>query len=410
MTINQRQTMRLLERLCPLDADALVDTALRAAGRQRFAEESFRPALERLLAALRAEADLGVFGQFAARFDLLRCMRNVLRMEAAEDENPGIAARSLGRPIFITGLPRSGSTFLHSLLALDPANNVPRSWQLIYPYPRRDAWFPGDHRRAQVARQLALFRLFSPGLARMHPLSADSPQECTDINAHVFRSLRFDNMYRILSYRDWLDDHGHEPAYRFHRRFLQHLDAQGPAGRQWVLKSPDHVFALDALRKVYPEAHIVMLHRDPLKVMASVARLTEILRRPFTRRLERAEIGQEVSARWMQGVERMMAFKASGANVLHLYYRDIVAAPMHTVAKLYRHCGLTLSPAAESRMQDYLRRVPRGGYAVHNHSLEAFGLEPLTLHEQFARYVNFFEVQPERTRPSASPVFSARPA
>lgn len=410
MGIMQRQAVRALRRSMPLDADELMETALRNAGRSRFADESFRPALERLLAALGSEAQLGIFGHFAARYDLLRCMRNLLRMDRAEEEDARIVTRAVGSPIFITGLPRSGSTFLHSLLALDPASVAPLSWQLIYPYPRRAAWLRGDHRRSHVARQLALFRLIAPGLSHMHPLRADAPQECTDITAHVFRSLRLDTIYHIPAYRDWVDADGHEPAYRFHRRFLQHLDAQGPAGRQWVLKSPDHVFALDALRQTYPQAHIVMLHRDPLKVLASVAKLTELLRRPFTSRLERAQIGREISARWAAGAERMLAARAASQDILHLYYRDIIAAPLQAVARLYRHCGLTLSPAAERRMQEYVRRTPRGGYGVHEHSLAEFGLEPRRLRDQFARYVNTFDVPAERIREPARGVFTARPA
>ena len=410
MRIIQRMALVALRRRWPLEADELIATALRLAGRERFADESFRGALDRLLEALEAQAHLGVFGHMAARFDLLRCMHNVLRMDQAEEEDPGILARSIGRPIFITGLPRSGTTFLHSLLALDPASVAPLSWQLIYPYPRRAAWLRGDHRRSLVARQLALFRLIAPGLSHMHPLRADAPQECTDITAHVFRSLRLDTIYHIPAYRDWVDADGHEPAYRFHRRFLQHLDAQGPAGRQWVLKSPDHVFALDALRQTYPQAHIVMLHRDPLKVLASVAKLTELLRRPFTLRLERAQIGQEISARWAAGAERMLAARAGSQDILHLYYRDIIAAPLQAVARLYRHCGLTLSPAAERRMQEYVQRTLRGGYGVHEHSLAEFGLEPRRLRDQFARYVNTFDVPAERIREPARGVFTARPA
>ena len=410
MRIIQRMALVALRRRWPLEADELIATALRLAGRERFADESFRGALDRLLEALEAQAHLGVFGHMAARFDLLRCMHNVLRMDQAEEEDPGILARSIGRPIFITGLPRSGTTFLHSLLALDPASVAPLSWQLIYPYPRRAAWLRGDHRRSLVARQLALFRLIAPGLSHMHPLRADAPQECTDITAHVFRSLRLDTIYHIPAYRDWVDADGHEPAYRFHRRFLQHLDAQGPAGRQWVLKSPDHVFALDALRQTYPQAHIVMLHRDPLKVLASVAKLTELLRRPFTSRLERAQIGREISARWAAGAERMLAARAGSQDILHLYYRDIIAAPLQAVARLYRHCGLTLSPAAERRMQEYVQRTLRGGYGVHEHSLAEFGLEPRRLRDQFARYVNTFDVPAERIREPARGVFTARPA
>lgn len=410
MTLFHRQAVGMVDRVAPLEAHALIDTAMRNTGSADFSDWTFGTGLARLLAALASEAQLGVFGHLATRFDILRCLRNLLCMEVEERRDARILHRSLGRPVFITGLPRSGSTFLHSLLALDPANVAPLSWQVIYPYPRRGDSDPGEHRRACVERQLTLFRLLAPGLSTMHPLRADTPQECTDITAQVFCSLRFDTIYRIPSYREWVDQHGHEAAYAFHRRFLRHLDAQGPEGRQWVLKSPDHVFALEALVKVYPEAHIVMLHRDPLKVMASVARLTELLRRPFTRHLDRVAIGREVSARWVQGADRMVAFRGASGNALHLYQPDIIAAPMRAVARVYRHCGMTLSAAAEARMQEYLRRVPRGGYAVHHHSLESFGLEAGELGEQFARYMSVFDVQPERLRQPTGAVFHARPA
>ncbi len=365
--------------------------------------------LTTLLRALEEEARLSTFGRLAARFDAQRCLTNLLRLDIAEEADPGIALRPLIRPIFITGLPRSGSTFLHLLLSLDPAIAVPRSWQLIYPYPTSRLLSSSDHRRARVERQFALFRLLSPGLSRMHPLEADGPQECTDITAQIFQSLRFDTIYRIPSYRNWMDRNGHELAYRFHRRFLRHLDAQAPAGRQWALKCPDHVFALDALRAVYPDARIVMLHRDPLKVLASVARLTEILRRPFTRHVVRSAIGDEVSARWTEGIERMIAAHSQCRNILHLHFRDVVTAPMNALATLYRHCGMTLSAAAEARMVSYLRKAPRGGYAMHTHSLEAFGLDAAELNDRFRRYRDVFDVEPESRQTAPGSALSASP-
>ena len=135
------------------------------------------------------------------------------------------------------------------------------------------------------------FERLAPEFRGLHPLDATSPQECSEITAHVFRSLRFDTTYRIPTYRHWLDQASHVPAYRFHRRFLQHLQHQAPGGR-WVVKCPEHLFALDAIRAVYPDARLVFVHRDPVKVLLSVAKLTEVLRRPFTRRLDRREIGR----------------------------------------------------------------------------------------------------------------------
>ena len=163
-----------------------------------------------------------------------------------------------------------------------------------------------DARPARVARQLRAFERLAPEFRALHPLDATSPQECSEITAHVFRSLRFDTTYRIPSYRHWLDQAGHLPAYRFHRRFLQHLQHQAPGGR-WVVKCPDHLFALDAIRAVYPDARLVFVHRDPVKVLLSVAKLTEVVRRPFTRRLDPHEIGRQESARWLDGTQRMIA-------------------------------------------------------------------------------------------------------
>src|SRR5208337_341980 len=144
----------------------------------------------------------------------------------------------------------------------------------------------------------------APAFQALHPLEAISPQECSEITAHVFRSLRFDTNYHIPSYRAWLDADpvGHLPAYQFHRRFLQHLQHQaGPRASppRWVLKCPDHLFALEAIRAVYPDARLVFVHRDPVKVLLSVARLTEVLRRPFTRDLDPRTIGRDESARWL---------------------------------------------------------------------------------------------------------------
>src|SRR5262249_31974901 len=161
---------------------------------------------------------------------------NLLRLRDEERRTPEILDQPIARPIFVSGLPRSGTTFLHSLLAEDPANLVPRVWQLIYPYPMKNSVAGRDRRRQRAARQLQLFGLLAPDFRRMHPIGAHSPQECSEITAHVFASLRFDTTYHVPSYRRWLDETGHLDAYRFHKRFLQHLQHQAAVGERWVLK------------------------------------------------------------------------------------------------------------------------------------------------------------------------------
>ncbi|HET7083212.1 MAG TPA: sulfotransferase [Rhizomicrobium sp.] len=365
--------------------------ALKRAGRRAFSDPSFATALERLLQSYEQEADLSPMGRVATRFDILRCLANLLRLDAAEEENPAIRAAAIEQPVFITGLPRSATTFFHSLLALDPDNAVPRCWQLIHPYPPQRA-LAAFFCKMGVELQLALFRCLTPGLGGLHPLTADMPQECTDITAHVFQSLRFDTTHHIPSYQNWLDSHGHDAAFRFHRRFLQHLATQHPG--RWVLKSPDHVFALDAIRTVYPDAKIVFLHRDPLSVVASCAKLDELLRRPFARHIDRAEIGHHTCNRLVEATDRMVKAASRDDSILHFQYRELVGAPMAAVRKLYQYCGRELSPEAERRMQAFLARPAMR--SKHRYGLAEFGLEKGSLSELFAPYTKAFAIDAER--------------
>lgn len=377
------------------DADRLTARALEAAGRRSFSDRSFEMPLERLLAALDAEADLNAFGRYAVRLDVMRSLKNLLRLDAAEEADPKVRQQCIERPVFITGLPRSGTTFLHALLVQNPAAAAPLSWQLAYPCAPRGRSLGAGLCRAWIEAQFRLFRALAPELQDLHPIAAGAPQECTDITAQVFQSLRFDTMYRVPSYQSWLQKHGHLSAYIFHRRFLRHLGAQAP-GRRWILKSPDHVFALSEIRTVYPDAQFVFVHRDPVSVLASVAKLTEVLRRPFARTIDRREIGRQVRASWIEGANRMIAAAASSKAILHLHYKQLVAAPIETAEALFRHCGLCVSAEAKERMSAWARRAPDGRKRRSPYDLATFGLDAADLRAQFAHYVEAFGVQPDR--------------
>jgi hypothetical protein len=388
----------------PLNADQLIALARRRTRLTEFGETAFLDSLQNLLRACYEDANLSLVGRIATRWDVVRFLSNLLRLFDEEQRAPGILTRPVGRPMFISGLPRSGTTFLHSLLAEDPANLVPRVWQLIHPYPLGNSESGLDRRVRRVARQLRLFGLLAPDFPRMHPIDAGSPQECSEITAHVFASLRFDTTYRIPSYRQWLDEIGHLAAYRFHKRFLQHLQHQTAGGGRWVLKCPDHVFALDAIRAVYPDARLVFVHRDPLAVLLSVARLTETLRRPFTRSIDKAEIGRQDSDRWLAATERMIAAAQEQRFVepiFHVQYLDLVRDPVGTVAALYGHFGDTLHPDAAARIGRLVEARPNGGYGAHGSRLEEYGLDAALERERYARYMAHFGIQPEPRRRSA---------
>ncbi|MEI6160575.1 MAG: sulfotransferase [Roseococcus sp.] len=314
--------------------------------------EAIEP-LRLLLEDCRRHARLNLAGCFAARFDTLRLIRNVNGMLEREAREPAVLTQPIERPIFITGLPRSGTTFLHKLLAEDPENRSPAVWETILPLPRH-RWDSPARRMATVRRQLAAFERMAPNFRAVHPLDATSPQECTEIKAHVFRSFRFESTYNTPAYRLWLREADRVPAYRFHRRFLQHLQHSDGRPRRWVLKSPDHVFTLEALSQVYPDARLIVLHRDPVEVLASVAGLTAILREPFTARLDRVALGRQVADDWVVGAEAIRLAHAARLfpeeRIAHLHFADLTQAPLAAVSSIYARFGLTLTDEVRAAM------------------------------------------------------------
>jgi hypothetical protein len=391
----------LVDRRDDISADELIARARRRTGLVDFGGAPFEEALQIFLGACRDEAELSLFGRLATHWDAVRFLSNLLRLRAEEAQTPEILEQPIERPIFVAGLPRSGTTFLHSLLAQDHANLAPCVWQVIHPYPPPGLGGRRDPRPRQVARQLRLFGILAPQFRRMHPIHAGSPQECSEITAHIFASLRFDTTYRIPRYRRWLDETGHLEAYRFHKRFLQHLQHQAPGAGHWVLKCPDHIFALGALRAVYPDACMVFVHRDPLAVLPSVARLTEVLRRPFTRHVDKIEIGRQDSDRWLSATELMITAASDEPfrePIFHIHYLNLVNDPLGMVTALYRHFGRTLDPSAADRVSRLVQAKPNGGYGTRRSDPEDYGLDPDVERRRYARYMERFGIRSEQKK------------
>ncbi|EQD52235.1 hypothetical protein B1A_12790, partial [mine drainage metagenome] len=289
----------------------------------------------------------------------------------------------------------------------DPSTAAPLSWQLVYPYPSPPGGFGASFNRACVQGQLYLMRRLAPQLDALHHIGAREPEECTDITAQVFQSQRYDTLYCVPSYQSWLQRHGYLDAYRFHRRFIQHLDAQLP-GRRWIFKSPDHIFALEDIRAVYPDARWVFIHRDPVAVLGSVAKLTEVLRRPFAHRVDLEEIGRQVCASWFDGAQRMMRAATDMDPILHVHYQEILADPLRVVERIFAHWGHILSPTAAQRMRAWVENRRNRAHRPRDYNLATFALDPAALRAQFASYTTAFDVELERRRNGRSPGSNGR--
>jgi Sulfotransferase family len=386
-------------RFVSLDEQSLLDSACRATGLDDFGEAEFREPLRRLLDGLESEADLTLLGRIAAHRDLLGLLINRLRLVEDRKKNPEIAAEQIVAPIFIVGLPRTGSTALHHLLAQDPDTRAPQAWEVMYPSPPPTrATYETDPRIARAARQLRWLDWLAPDFKTIHPVGAQLPLECIAIMSASFLAARFQTTYNVPGYEAWLASQDMRPAYAFHRRFLQHLQWRAP-GARWVLKAPSHVFSFDALLDTYPDARIVQTHRDPVTAVASVASLSSVLHRAFGRQRHPARFGHEVTNRWTEGLERSLELRRSGrvppARIVDVHHHELVADPMSVVHRIYSQFDLPLPATADARMRAFLAGHPRGAQGRHEYAPEPFGLDREDLARRFQAYSEHFGVRPE---------------
>jgi sulfotransferase family protein len=385
--------------LVSLDERDLLDAARRSTGLDDFGDDDFREPLGRLLSCLENEADLTLVGRIAARRDLVGLLINRLRIEADRKRHPEIAAERIVAPIFIVGLPRSGSTLLHHLLAQDPDTRAAQAWEVMYPSPPPTrASYEIDPRIERARKQLRWLDWMAPDFKAIHPVGAQLPLECIAIMSASFRATRFQTTYNVPSYEAWLNGQDMRPAYAFHRRFLQHLQWRAP-GARWVLKAPSHVFSFEALLETYPDARLVQTHRDPVTVLASVASLSSVLHRAFSRQREATRFGQEVTSRWTDGLERSLELRRSGRvspeRVVDVHYRELARDPMATVHRIYREFTLPLTPAADRRMREFLVENRKDRHGRHHYALDSFGLDAQDLTQRFKAYCEYFGVASE---------------
>lgn len=371
------------DRLTPA---ALLEAARDRTGLDDFGDPDFRTPFRILVRAYETEAELTALGRHATRTDAVRLLSNRLRLVEDRKRHRAVAREEIRAPVVILGLPRTGTTLLHNLLTLDPANRVPRTWETMF-LPPVEA---GDRGRrvARCRRRLRWFGRLAPEYRKIHPTGPRLPQECIAITSHAFASVRFHRTHYVPSYRRWLEEADPRFAYALHRRFLQHLQHRRSAAR-WVLKTPAHLFALGTLLDTYPDARIVHTHRDPLTALASNASQARVLRGAFSRRPERMETDDTVR-RWARALETAMdvrdARPGAGDRFLDLAHADLVEDPVREVRRLYAAHGLELTAEVARRMRRWVREHPRGKHGAHRYTRAEFGIDRERHGPLFARY------------------------
>jgi hypothetical protein len=324
-----------------------------------------------------------------------------LRMARAFHDDPSLAAIPVERPIFVLGLPRTGTTALHFLLARDPGRQVLEYWLAAAPGPRppRDAW-EGDPRFRAAARGLRLTYWLDPGLRAIHDLAPEGPEECRHLFLPSFVDHTFDANASIPSYTEWFEAQDMRPAYALHRRALQWIGSTSP-DRPWVLKYPAHMRNLDALLTVYPDARFVMTHRDPAEVIPSVCSLVAGWRGIHEGVLDPEAIGREqleLYAGWVENALRVRR-ELGEARFVDLHFHELVKDPIAAVGRLYDRFDRTLGAEAERAMADWYREHPPGRHGGHRYRAEDYGLDREAILERFAGYTSAFDVVTEEVAP-----------
>jgi hypothetical protein len=379
-----------------LDAESLHRAAYRRAGSSNYGSWDFAEPLDRLLKSYHDEAALTTLGRITVRELIVSLLDNLLRMEAERAANADIERQRIVAPVFIIGLPRTGTTHLHGLVSEDRANRAPATWEVMYPAAPRS---PDDVARArsQAETRLGWADRLAPEFMSIHPIAADLPQECIAITAQVFMSIQFHTTHDVRSYQDWFESASQRLAFDFHHRFLQHQQAKAH-GTRWVLKAPGHLFALEGLLERYPDARIIHTHRDPLRVMASMASHATVLRRAFSDSADPRKIAADWADRWARALEKFLAVRdrAPAAQFLDVNFESIESDPIGTVERVYDFLGWPLTSDARTAMQNFLAANPKNKHGVHRYTLEQFGLNRSAELLRFRNYCERFRI-PVRT-------------
>jgi hypothetical protein len=384
-----------------LQLDAILEESRkRTDGLTEFGDGPFVEGLTRLLDSLEGDARLNAIGEMIARERVLTHTVNRLHYVRDRELYPEIARQKIVKPVFIVGMPRTGSTILHDILAQDPRSRAPLTWEAMFPSPPpTPESFVSDPRIEACDATFPSVDLQIPAFKAMHPMGARLSQECVTMMGETMITPLFHNQFRVPTYQDWCDreaDWSH--VYEFHEMQLQHLGSRHMLDR-WVLKTGAHMWGLEYLLQTYPDARIVFTHRDPVKSMTSYASLTALVRSMGSDEVDPVEIAADWTARIRRVLEHAIDVRDQGEYPDALFYdmrfSNFVGDQFGEIEKIYAAFEIPMTDAAADAMKAFIADNPKDKHGIHRYRPEEFGVVPDEIRDTFRTYIDRFELAPE---------------
>jgi len=376
-----------------LNAEAILRDARQQAGLENLGDESFLVPMGKLLWSLEHEARLTPLGRLIQRQRIVDILVNRLRVQDHLERHPEILEERIVEPLFIVGLPRTGTTMLHRTIAADSRMFAPAWYEVRNPAP-----FPGwdyrskDPRITEAEEQVAAMLEGSPELAAIHPMDAEGPDEDIMLLEHSFYSTVPESAVNVPSYGRWLEQQDQTAAYEYLKLLLQFLQWQkkrvGQRGERWVLKAPHHLHFMDLVFKVFPDARVVQTHRDPLQTLPSLASMIHACWVLASDEVDPHEVGRQWARLFANGMSHTMRVREQlgDERFLDLWFEDTVRRPLEEIEKVYAFIGMDLTPEAKTAMERWQEYNRRDARPPHEYTLEQFGYSEEGLCEQFADY------------------------
>ena len=348
-------------------------------------EDDYSEPLEILVNSVNKNNKFNLFGAIAFKNQLKDRLkiRNKLHSFMKDKVVPSPAD-----PVFVTGLPRSGTTFLFNLLALDNNHRSPKYWEIMSPLPIPKSNFGIRKREWKINTELKFARTIIPKLRAMHHIRAQTPEECMLIATMNIRSIVYMCMVDVPEYVEYLKDCNFESVFLWHKKFFQMLELTSRPER-WLLKDPSHMGHIPEILATYPNARFINIHRNPIQSIASFCSLTKNIRSAFSKNVDTTKIGKTVLDFWQHNLNKGMSYRKSlGSNqIVDINYTEFIKNPLDAIKNTYSVLGFDIDIETENKMKEYLTQQNKTRKEEHNYSLEEFNLSAKIVNDHFHNYV-----------------------